>query len=60
MRMSGAFQALSMYVSVKCVLFIDDVETRIATLEACAFALIEAGATKVFALTLARANSNVV
>jgi len=58
-NVSGAFQALSRSVSGRHVLVIDDVATSSATLEACATALIEAGSTKVFALTLARASSHV-
>jgi ComF family protein len=58
-NVSGAFQALSGIVSGRRVLVIDDVATSSATLEACATALIKAGSSKVFALTLARAGSNV-
>jgi len=57
-NVSGAFQALSEIVSGRRVLVIDDVATSSATLEACAAALIKAGSSKVYALTLARAGYN--
>ncbi|HJW90385.1 MAG TPA: ComF family protein [Anaerolineales bacterium] len=50
----GAFQALSRRVADKSVLIVDDVATSSATLDACAQACLEAGALRVFGLTLAR------
>jgi len=50
-----AFKARSEIVATRCVLVVDDVTTSGATIEACASALIEAGARQVFGLTLARA-----
>jgi ComF family protein len=54
-NVEGAFQANARIVSGKRVLVVDDVTTSGATLNACANALKEAGASKVYALTLARA-----
>ncbi|MEL7643252.1 MAG: hypothetical protein AAGU25_04000, partial [bacterium] len=39
----------------KCVLLVDDIATTCATLNECSKALINAGASQVFAVTLARA-----
>ena len=50
-----AFQADAEVVRSKSVLIIDDVATSGATLQACATALLESGARRVFGLTLARA-----
>lgn len=50
-----AFIADSKYVKSKSVLVIDDVATTGATQEACARALLIAGASTVYGLTLARA-----
>jgi competence protein ComFC len=41
----------------KCILVIDDVTTSGATLNACASALLQAGASRVYGLTLARTSS---
>lgn len=54
-NVKGAFQALTKKVSGRRVLVVDDVATSGATLDACAEALLEANAWKVFGLTLARA-----
>jgi ComF family protein len=51
----GAFRALSERASGKRILIVDDVTTSGATLNACAQALMEAGAECVYGLTLARA-----
>lgn len=54
-NVNGAFQAYHKEVSGRSVLVIDDVATSSATLDACAGALFQAGAVRVFGLTLARA-----
>jgi len=54
----GAFAAIPQRVEGKKVLLIDDVATTGATLSSCTEALKVAGATAVFALTLARARTN--
>jgi competence protein ComFC len=54
-NVAGAFLADSACVSGCCVLVVDDVTTSGATIDACAEALLEAGARQVYALTLARA-----
>jgi competence protein ComFC len=54
-NMEGAFKAESKLVNGKTVLVIDDVATSGATLNACAKALLDVGATGVYAYTLARA-----
>jgi predicted amidophosphoribosyltransferase len=51
----GAFQGEARVVSGKRVLVVDDIATSCATLDACALALLEAGALEVVCLTLARA-----
>jgi predicted amidophosphoribosyltransferase len=53
--MTGAFKADPSLACGKVVLLMDDVATTGATLAACSEALLEAGAKKVYALTLARA-----
>lgn len=54
-NVAGAFQARQDVVKGCQVLVVDDVTTSGATLEACAQALLDAGANKVYGLTLARA-----
>jgi ComF family protein len=54
-NVSGAFLAKPEQAAGKSILIVDDVATSGSTLEACANALLEAGARKVYALTLARA-----
>lgn len=51
----GAFSANTPRVGEKRILIIDDVTTTGATIQACALALLEAGAHSVHGLTLARA-----
>jgi predicted amidophosphoribosyltransferase len=58
-NVSGAFQAWPDRVSGLNVLVVDDVATSSATLEACAAALLGAGANQVYGLTLARAGHKV-
>jgi predicted amidophosphoribosyltransferase len=53
--MVDAFQADGDIVDGKNVLVVDDVATSGATLNACARALLDAGAAKVYCFTLARA-----
>ncbi|HEX7555846.1 MAG TPA: ComF family protein, partial [Leptolinea sp.] len=57
-NVSGAFCASSAHIDHKSVIIIDDVSTTGSTISECARALKEAGAQKVFALTLARAPLN--
>ncbi len=54
-NVSEAFKAGAKLVNEKTILVIDDVTTSGATLDACAVALLKAGAKKVYGLTLARA-----
>lgn len=54
-NVSGAFSAAPELVEGRKVLVVDDVTTSGATLDACAGALLEAGASAVFGITLARA-----
>jgi len=54
-NMSGAFQAKYGLVRGKNILVVDDVATSGATLNACAKALLENGASKVYGFSLARA-----
>jgi ComF family protein len=54
-NVQGAFGARGAWVAGKVVLVVDDVTTSGSTLNACATALKEAGASAVYGLTLARA-----
>ena len=54
-NVSNAFRADPGTVSAKSVLVVDDVATSSATINSCAIALLEAGAKKVYGLTVARA-----
>jgi len=54
-NVAGAFQADSHLVEGRSILVVDDVATSGATLDACAAALLGAGAQAVYGLTLARA-----
>jgi competence protein ComFC len=54
-NVEGAFKAREAQVRGKVVLIIDDVTTTSSTINACAQALCNAGASAVFGLTLARA-----
>ena len=55
-NMSGAFRADEKWVAGKKILVIDDVITTGSTINACAAALINAGADQVYAITLARSS----
>ncbi len=54
-NVENAFRADHEYVHGKNVLVVDDVTTTGSTMDACACALLEAGAARVYGLTLARA-----
>ncbi len=54
-NVTGAFIARSDWVVGRSLLVVDDVSTSSATLDACATALLDRGASKVYGLTLARA-----
>ncbi len=54
-NMSGAFKAASKSVRGKNILVVDDVATSGATFNACAQALLDGGASKVYGFSLARA-----
>ncbi len=54
-NVDGAFAARSPLVSGRSILLVDDVCTTGSTLQACADALREGGASRVFAMTVARA-----
>jgi len=53
-NVAGAFKANPKFVIDRLVVVVDDVTTSGATIEACAQALLEAGARQVYGLTLAR------
>jgi ComF family protein len=55
LNMADAFWANSKLVEGKNILVVDDVATSGATLNACAKALVEEGASKVYGFSLARA-----
>jgi len=54
-NMFGAFQAKRVLAQGKNILVVDDVATSGATLNACAKALLDEGASKVYGFSLARA-----
>ncbi|NMB87669.1 MAG: ComF family protein [Chloroflexi bacterium] len=54
-NVDGAFRADEKLVRERTFLLVDDVATTTSTLQACAAALLDAGAAGVYALTLARA-----
>jgi predicted amidophosphoribosyltransferase len=54
-NVANAFSAQTGLVFQKTVLVVDDVTTTGSTIDACAAALIQAGAKNVYGLTLARA-----
>lgn len=54
-NVAGSFEAIPKQVAGKNLLVVDDVVTSGATLDACAVALLAAGASQVYAMTLARA-----
>ena len=54
-NVSGAFQAARSLVKCKRIMIVDDVTTTGSTIQACAQALLDAGAKAVYGLTLARA-----
>lgn len=58
-NVAGAFSACPETVSGRSIVLVDDVCTTGSTLQACADALRAAGARRVFALTVARADWNV-
>jgi competence protein ComFC len=55
MNVKGAFRGITKWVGGKIILLVDDVATSCATMDACAQALLQAGASQVYGLTLARA-----
>jgi ComF family protein len=55
----GAFQAIPELVHEQKVLVVDDLYTTGATMSACAEALLEAGASRVYGLTIGRAQGKI-
>lgn len=53
-NMDGAFRADPLRVANRSILIVDDVSTSGATIEACTAAVLQAGARKVYGLTLAK------
>ncbi len=58
-NLAGAFRAEQALVTGRRILVIDDVLTTGATLQNCALALLQAGASQVFGLTVARAGHTI-
>ncbi len=56
-NVAGAFEARTTWVQGKAVIVVDDLYTTGATLGACAVSLIDAGASRVYSLTVARAGN---
>jgi ComF family protein len=54
LNVAGAFRVIDKVVDQKCVLIVDDVTTTGSTMSSCASALLDAGADKVFGITLAQ------
>jgi ComF family protein len=54
-NVQGAFKANPAFVQGKCILIVDDVFTSGATLFECSSAILKAGASQVYGLTLSRA-----
>ena len=54
--MADAFEAESKIVAERNIVVVDDVTTSGATMEACAVALMAAGARNIYGLTLARSS----
>jgi competence protein ComFC len=57
-NVAGAFEAARQVVEGKAIIVVDDLFTTGSTLEACAASLINAGASRVHGLTVARAGHN--
>lgn len=58
-NVAGAFDAIGGLVRQKTVVVVDDLYTTGSTLDACADSLIDAGASRVYGLTVARAGHRV-